>query len=363
MSDDIWHFKRLDLAGRVVDSFDFGLASALTYFAPRRMGKTEFLRKDIMPLALGKGWFVFYYSFLETKGRAQDDFRHHLLKFALDNQIIKERAQWKKRIKKIAGQAVGVKAEIELESFAPFEFDLQALIESVPDNKKILLLLDEVQELAVYKENDVFLAKLRTILDINKDKVKAIFTGSSREGLRNMFSQSSAPFFHFGQNLDFPPLEKSFTDHLCNTFTRVTQRPINGDQLWDAFLRLDRVPQLARSLVERLALDPNAMISDVCDQMLSNLHEDRGYEAMFYDLSEFEQKIVSLILGKKALFAKETLDVLSQKSEEEKIKISTVQSTLRTLQRKRIIIKSYADKHYVVEDPNFASWLRIRMKV
>lgn len=62
---DPWHFSRTELAKQVLGMFDNGLASSLTFFAPRRMGKTEFLRKDITPLAQQQGWRVFYFSFLD----------------------------------------------------------------------------------------------------------------------------------------------------------------------------------------------------------------------------------------------------------------------------------------------------------
>ena len=62
---DPWHYPRTGLADAVLGLFAGGLGSALTFFAPRRMGKTEFLRKDITPAAQARGWGVFYFSFLD----------------------------------------------------------------------------------------------------------------------------------------------------------------------------------------------------------------------------------------------------------------------------------------------------------
>lgn len=47
ISNDPWHFPRTELAKQILGMFETGLASSLTFFAPRRMGKTEFLRKDL----------------------------------------------------------------------------------------------------------------------------------------------------------------------------------------------------------------------------------------------------------------------------------------------------------------------------
>ena len=57
---------RTELAKQILGMFETGLASSLTFFAPRRMGKTEFLRKDITPLAEQFGWHIFYFSFLDA---------------------------------------------------------------------------------------------------------------------------------------------------------------------------------------------------------------------------------------------------------------------------------------------------------
>ncbi len=82
MSKDLWHFSRAELAQQVLGMFEAGLSSALVFFAPRRMGKTEFLRKDILPLAEKKGWKTFYFSFLDIGERVQEEFTGALGNFA-----------------------------------------------------------------------------------------------------------------------------------------------------------------------------------------------------------------------------------------------------------------------------------------
>ena len=51
MLNDIWHFPRPLLAEDYLATFARGLTSARGLFARRRMGKTEFLEKDLMPAA------------------------------------------------------------------------------------------------------------------------------------------------------------------------------------------------------------------------------------------------------------------------------------------------------------------------
>ena len=44
-----WHFARPQLAEHHLRAFDLGLISATALHAKRRMGKTEFLTKDLTP--------------------------------------------------------------------------------------------------------------------------------------------------------------------------------------------------------------------------------------------------------------------------------------------------------------------------
>ena len=48
---DPWHFARPKLAQQYLQTFRVGLISAQALFAPRRMGKSEFLEQDLIPAA------------------------------------------------------------------------------------------------------------------------------------------------------------------------------------------------------------------------------------------------------------------------------------------------------------------------
>ena len=60
MAKDPWHYPRTALADQYLKTLGIGLSKSLVLFAQRRMGKTEFLRKDlrrtgIMGAGDGKG--------------------------------------------------------------------------------------------------------------------------------------------------------------------------------------------------------------------------------------------------------------------------------------------------------------------
>jgi uncharacterized protein len=358
MSKDLWHFPRSDLAQQVLGMFEAGLSSALIFFAPRRMGKTEFLRKDILPYAEKKGWKIFYFSFLDIGERVQEEFTNSLANFAEKNGAISNKNSILSRVRKIGAEAVGVKANIEFEKSENIS-DMKSIFSSLAEKGKILLLMDEIQVLAIKCSNDQFIAGLRTALDINKDLIKVIFTGSSREGLRRMFSQTSAPFFHFGQNLPFPELSREFTDHLANVFKKVTKRNLDKNLLWDNFLKMDKVPQLARSLVERLALNPNITISEAKEQLLGDVFNDRAFAEIWENSSKLEQILLKEIAdGTEAIFSEKQRTIFAKKLGVPNLAVPSVQSSIRVLQRKNLIGKLPDRSSYFIDDPNFKSWLQ-----
>ena len=63
---DLWHFPRREFTARVLKLLGDGPGQALTLFGPRRTGKTEFLIKDIAPLAEQRGHRVIYASFWQA---------------------------------------------------------------------------------------------------------------------------------------------------------------------------------------------------------------------------------------------------------------------------------------------------------
>ena len=67
---DPLYFPRTELAAALLGSLKSGISSAFTLFAPRRMGKTQFLTNDIAPAAEKDGFNVFYFSFMDNRDTA-----------------------------------------------------------------------------------------------------------------------------------------------------------------------------------------------------------------------------------------------------------------------------------------------------
>lgn len=349
---DPWHYPRTELADAVLGLFAGGLSSALTFFAPRRMGKTEFLRKDITPAAQARGWGVFYFSFLDEPDDVRAAFVAALGRFVRGDG-------WLARMREHLPRTVNVEVT---RTDAGSGQDLKALLDELGQRDALtLLLLDEVQALAASPKHAPFIATLRTGLDINKDRVKAIFTGSSREGLRRMFSQASAPFFHFGQNLDFPDMGRGFTDHLAAAYAASTGRQLDTAALWAAFERLGKVPQMARALVERLALNPALELETAAAALAADLAELRDFGALWQSLTPLDRALLRhLAGGDTGLFSEELRSLIGEALGVPPLTVNTMQTAIRRLQRRGLITRQSARGSYVLEDPSLAAWIRER---
>lgn len=358
MVTDTWHYPRLVLAKHILALLESGLSSALTFFAPRRMGKTEFLRKDISPLAEKLGWQVFYFSFLDVGPKAKLEFTQSLIQFAVEIDSFAAPKRLLKQIDKISGEITGIKGSIQFKESKDISNNMKEVMKQLAKKGKILLLLDEVQILAQHSINTNFIAALRTSLDIHKDTIKVIFTGSSQEGLRRMFSESKAPFFHFGQNLPFPELDKGFTDHLSRMFEKVTGRKINPEKLWDIFQEMQKVPQLIRSLVERLALNPDFSIENAKTQLLAEIFNDREFIKTWEECTALERLLLQEIsVDEKTFFSEKARQLFASKLGVAELPVSSVQSSLRVLLRKGVIGRQPDRQGYYIDDPSFKSWM------
>jgi hypothetical protein len=355
---DPWHYARNELAKQILSMFESGLSSSFVFFAPRRMGKTEFLRKDIQPLAESKNWNVLYFSFLDATENPAYQFKKVLEQFIAGNGMMSKIKNTVKRVRKVSAGVGKLNTQITFEDEKESQKDIKELLRKLSKKQKALLLMDEVQILAENKKNEMFVAGFRTALDMYKDNLKVIFTGSSQAGLRKMFSEAKAPFFHFGQNLAFPELDKGFTDHLCKIFKAATSRNLDDKKLWKAFEEMYKIPLLARSLVERMALNPGLALEKAKAELITEIFGGREFEEKWKSLSPLEKILLKKISQKEEhFFSVETRKEMGAQLNTPTLLVTVVQAAIKKLIRSRLIGKTEGRSGYFIDDPNFKNWL------
>ena len=126
---------------------------------------------------------------------------------------------------------------------------LQRDLTGLAGEKTILLMLDEVQELAIHREGASVAAALRASMQRNYGRFQPVFTGSQRDKLLQMFAVSKAPLFEFGDDIDFPPLTRAFSAFVAECLNQEANVTLDVDQLHAAFVALGYKPGSFISLV------------------------------------------------------------------------------------------------------------------
>ncbi|MFB6350008.1 ATP-binding protein [Moraxella sp. ZJ142] len=350
---DLLYFNRTELAKRLLISLKDGIAHALTLFAPRRMGKTAFLLHDIEPMAKEMGFHVFYFSFMnDNQLNIENEFKGSLLNFLYHIQPSKHLNS----IKRVDVLGVGVERS-DLQQTHTSVVEVINLI--AKSNKPTLFLLDEAQELARLKNTDGLVRALRTGLDINKSKIKTIFTGSSTNGLRSMFHDNKAPFFEFAHALDFPNLTKDFTDHLVKIYESRTGENMDNDALFSIFQKLQYNPMHTRTIVQNMIINPNLNLSTAYQERLAEINRNQNHIGKWQALSELEKQILILVgTGETSLYSNKTRETLAQRLGVETLTNSSIQGKVRKLINMDYLTRN-ADGALCVNDDNLVSWIKL----
>ena len=361
MALDPWHFPRGDFAARVLDLLTTGPGQALTLFGARRTGKTEFLLKDLAMVAEARGHRAIYASFWQASLSPTAVLLH-----ALETALRKGRGRGLRGVAPKVGFAIaGAKAEIDLATAAAAEkpsdnvlLRLDDLLERASRARKpTLLLLDEAQELALVADSQPLVAALRTSLDKRADRLKTVFTGSSREGLAAMFSARQAPFFHFATAIDLPRLGAPFVEHLLRAFRSASGRRLDVDELLSAFERLHANPYFFRVLLEALLRDPALTVPEALASVRERIAEELGYADTWLGLTPLQRAVAGALAasGKKP-FGQPFRNAVGAALTEEPPSAARVQAALRRLRRLGVADTPLGE--WVLADPEFAAWLR-----
>ena len=368
MAEDSWHFERAELSARVLTLLTRRPAQALTLFAPRRTGKTEFLLKDLAPLAEHRGHRVIYASFRQAPLSPLAVLLHALetsLKRGKPGDRVRSAALALAPRLSLSGLAsgAGMKAEIDLTALkgkppGDLLLHLDDLLERASRKRRAtLLLLDEVQELARARGNAPLVAALRTSLDKRSDRLKAVFTGSSREGLAAMFSARRAPFFHFATPIELPSLGAPFVDHVLGTFRKVSRRTLARRDMLRAFEKLHANPYFFRMLVETLLHDPALDVEAALERVRERIAADLGYPGVWLGLAPVQRATARVLAGGAGRpFSQRFRQAVGIALGEETPPAARIQAALRRLERLGL-----ADTHtgdWALVDPELAAWIR-----
>lgn len=352
--NDPFYYPRTDLANRLLISLKDGIAHAFTLFAPRRMGKTQFLLNDVRPVAEKMGFKVFYFSFMDADAQTLAiRFQQSLSQFTAELTTKSKAKALLANIDEIS--LMGAKISRHKDTTV---MTISDVIRIMAEGKSpVLLLLDEAQELAKANNTAELIRSLRTGLDIHKDKVKVIFTGSSVSGLQTLFNDSKAPFFHFAHEIDFPKLDKDFSDHLAKIITKRINKAVDKDKFYQVFERMNFTPLYLRAVAQDIILNPDLTLDAAVKARIEQMGDTSGYQMLWNELTPLDRGVLIYLAndGTKP-FSKETAELITKISDIA-VTPSKLQAAIKRL-AKRDIVAYNINKDWVINEMALKTWIK-----
>lgn len=363
-----WHYPRKDLTEKVLIAYEQGLSDTLTLFAPRRMGKTEFVLLDLIPAAGQRGYTPVYASFWENK----DNPTSALLSAV--NTALEGSNWWQRATRKIASARLSVHANATGEVSGALDVGKSSGKASDPDtlrelkealnalvakHDRVLLCLDEAQHLATRPEFENLVFFLRTFLDQNRQRVRVMYTGSSRDGLRKLFSKRKAALFQSSSQIDLPQLGSGFVEHMRQCYQQATTQDFSLRDGLTAFSILNYVPREFRSVLEKMILSGSQDIIREATNARDEQLEDGNYPSLWATLKSIDQAILTWIAhGGSGLYQDACKDYIASHLgiEPDQVETHTIQNAVNRLRGEYISLVSHAN--YEFEDARFQDWIQ-----
>jgi AAA+ ATPase superfamily predicted ATPase len=351
-------------------------ASGLFLSAPRRVGKSTFVREDLRP-ALEEGGAVVIYVDLwdDTIGDPGQEIvkkiRQELIKH---NGVVQTLAQkigvtnFKVANFQFDLNKVGLGGDSELS----LKDALEAL--SQETKKMIVLIIDEAQQTQTSKHGESALFALKAARDeLNSSKhhgLRVVCTGSNRAKLALMTSSKDQPFFG-AQTAQFQMLDLSFVKWFCDTIELPFK--LHAEDVMPIFEAHGYRPEILLSAAGSFAL----VFDEIADEAgLAQFKEEARIKAAeatdelmrtVHNLTPLQSavlKVMAFTLDKYAPFEANTIELYKKalsaagaSSEEKELSTQSCQSALSALQEKKLVWKAARGTYYL-EEVSIADTLR-----
>ncbi len=349
--------------GGIVDA-----KSGMFLAAPRRVGKSTFLREDLVPEIRSRGWFPVYVDLWANKDADPAMLISESLKSAL--------ASLEGLVTKTAKSA-----GLDKLNFGAFVLDMNKA--GLPDsftvsdaleklnqisNKPIVLIIDEAQHALKTSAGLSLMFALKAARDhLNRSyenpSLMLVFTGSHRDKLAHFVLKRDQPFF--GASITpFPLLghdfAKAFTiwanAHLAEN------NHLSSDAVLEAFKLVGHRPEMLRSIIGQIALAGEAgQLSSILRDKAREFHNQMWDEmaSEFASLNPLQKAVLQVMISKRGVsyppFSEESMLEYKKITGEESLAATSVQAAIEAL-RDRGLIWNPSRGYYAIEDDGLAEW-------
>ncbi|AMW82311.1 hypothetical protein RCO22_17490 [Pseudomonas yamanorum] len=365
-----------DLAGESFADYSSGMFLA----APRRTGKSTFLRNDLIPECKARGWLPVYVDLWMNREIDPAE----LISGAIGKALGEFESAVSKAAKKAGIEKISLLRTLSWDFTKP-QLPAGTTLSHALDvlhqvsGQMIVLIVDEAQH-ALNSEGGVnAMFALKAARDhlngsSTTDGLRLVFTGSSRDKLANLVLKSKQPFF--GAHITpFPLLSRDFVEFVTDLWNQrlAATNQFNLEDMDYAFQLVGRRPEMLNKLLTEVSVGLGEA-SNLGELLRTGaLNHQAGiwsdYESAYNDLSPLQQAVLEVMgertLGKQAFspFAEKTFQDVNRKLEQAQVEPNAstpnVQKALEVLREKELVWKANRGE-YALEDSTMAEWLSNR---
>ena len=365
-----------DLAGESFADYSSGMFLA----APRRTGKSTFLRNDLIPECKARGWLPVYVDLWMNREIDPAE----LISGAIGKALGEFESAVSKAAKKAGIEKISLLRTLSWDFTKP-QLPAGTTLTHALDvlhqvsGQMIVLIVDEAQH-ALNSEGGVnAMFALKAARDhlngsSTTDGLRLVFTGSSRDKLATLVLKSKQPFF--GAHITpFPLLSRDFVEFVTDLWNQrlAATNQFNLEDMDYAFQLVGRRPEMLNKLLTEVSVGLGEA-SNLGELLRTGaLNHQAGiwsdYESAYNDLSPLQQAVLEVMgertLSKQAFspFAEKTFQDVNRKLEQAQVEPNAstpnVQKALEVLREKELVWKANRGE-YALEDSTMAEWLSNR---
>jgi hypothetical protein len=367
-TDDLFHRQTYadQMAGQLLNPgpLDESTRSGVFLSGIRRVGKTTFLRQDLIPALEARGALVIYVDLWADPGKSPSSLVHEAVRQTLQ-QLQTPGSVLLKRLRALRLGAAGLSLDIELDRIGePGGTTLAQVFEALVAKTRtnVVLIVDEVQQTLGTEEGQALLHALKAARDAVNAKPGTpgrflfIGTGSHRSLLAEMTTRRSQPFAG-ALSASYQVLGKDFVQWQLDRLARQPGLTLPSlDAAWDGFQTLGHRPEellkALRQLQQVGGTDADTAWRIVCTT-LAGAAADADLKA-FDDLGDLGKAVFERIAsggeqGISGLFGAESLAFYTQRIGSP-VDASQVQKVVDKMVGAQLIIRP-SHGVYTIADP------------
>lgn len=359
-----WHFSRPKLVKSYLDMLRDGAGDPIALQSPRRWGKTTFLLAEVSATAQQSGFLPVYIDVWQNRDDVLSAINYGLQEAIDDLEVPATTAgkRLKTKVNKVGVAAMSLEFGEEPTRRRPdspyllVDWLLKTLVRAA--HKPILLLFDEIQELATATDGEAIVSALRAAITKSKGSVRVMFTGSNQDRLHELFSRSRAALYEGASILAFPRLADDFLQFVATHAYKSFHRKIAVGDLETAFGRFQYQPRALIDLVFLFVSGANTSFAEVLDARIEAALNSDLFQPVLDAMTALQKQICRRLTAGRDVSSMEARKFYSEALARPNISPGSISDALKALVASHVLTKP-AGSHggYSFDDPMFREWL------